>query len=250
MLATFHDLQGRRVLVTGASSGIGRGIALALLDQGAAVAVHGFTQPEAARALAAGHPRAAVVLGDLGDSGEVTRVCDEAEAALGGLDAVIHSAGIWAASPAADYAPDPVERIFRANTFSAFWLGREVARRIQRGSYTIIGSTAGQRGEPGHAAYAASKAALRGLVHSLAQELGPRVRVNLICPGWVRTPMVDAIMDATLEARITRWVPDGRLGTVEDCNHAALFLTSEASGHLTGAELDLSGGALLPIPAR
>jgi 3-oxoacyl-[acyl-carrier protein] reductase len=87
-------------------------------------------------------------------------------------------------------------------------------------------------------------------VQSLAQELAPRIRVNLLSPGWVLTPMAAAELDPAGAARIASWIPNRRIGTVEDCAAGALFLCSELSGHLVGIDLPVSGGALLPIPAR
>ena len=251
MSATYPDLAGKRVLVTGASSGIGRGIALAFLGQRAKVAVHHRTNAAAAAEVAARFPGLAFpVLGDLSVDAEAERAGADAAAALGGLDAVVHSAGIWEDGTLANVTGESLERMFRTNTFSAFYLARDAARHIEGGSLVYVGSTAGERGEPRHAPYAASKAALRGLVHSLAQELGPAIRVNQLSPGWVRTPMAEAELTPEAEARITSWIPDRRLGTIEDCANAALFLVSDVSGHLVGVDLEVSGGALLPIPAR
>lgn len=251
MSPTYPDLAGRRVLVTGASSGIGHGIARAFLAQGARVAAHGRTGRDALAALVAAHPgRAHPVLGDLADEAGCRDVVAAAVGALGGVDVLVHSAGVWRPTPIASLATSDLDATFRTNTYAAFWLVREVLPAMPRGAVLLIGSTAGRRGEPGHAAYAASKAALRGLVMSLAQELAPAVRINLLSPGWVRTPMAAATLSPAREAAITAKIPDGRLATVEDCAQAALFLCSDASSHLVGVDLDLSGGALLPVPAR
>jgi 3-oxoacyl-[acyl-carrier protein] reductase len=113
----------------------------------------------------------------------------------------------------------------------------------------FIGSTAGQRGEPGHSHYAGSKAALWGLVQSLAQELAPRVRVNLVSPGWVRTPMAEpALADAGRLERILAGIPLRRVAEPEDVAAVVLFLASPGARHITGADIPVSGGALLPLP--
>jgi 3-oxoacyl-[acyl-carrier protein] reductase len=121
---------------------------------------------------------------------------------------------------------------------------------MSAGSMVIIGSTAGQRGEPEHSHYAGSKAALWGLVQSLAQELAPEIRVNLVSPGWVRTPMAEPHLAA--EGRIDRVVaaiPLHRIAEAEDVARAVLFLADDmAARHLTGLDLPISGGALLPLP--
>jgi 3-oxoacyl-[acyl-carrier protein] reductase len=139
--------------------------------------------------------------------------------------------------------------MFRTNTFSAYYLAREAARVMKRGSMVFIGSTAGQRGEPGHAHYAGSKAALWGLVQSLAQELAPQVRVNLVSPGWVRTPMSeDELAIPSKLDRIVEAVPLRRIAEAKDVASAVLFLADDRQCHVTGVDLPVSGGALLPLP--
>lgn len=118
---------------------------------------------------------------------------------------------------------------------------------MEGGSLVFIGSTAGQRGEPGHSHYAGSKGAVQSLVYSLAQELAPAVRVNLVSPGWVRTPMAKEALDARGEA-ICRAVPLNRVAEAADVAAAVLFLASDVSRHLTGVDLSCSGGSLLPMP--
>jgi 3-oxoacyl-[acyl-carrier protein] reductase len=113
----------------------------------------------------------------------------------------------------------------------------------------LIGSTAGERGEPGHSHYAGSKAALWGLVQSLAQELAPAIRVNLVSPGWTRTPMAEeSLAEPGREERIVAGIPLHRIAEVEDVAAAVFFLADDATGrHLTGLDIPVSGGALLPL---
>lgn len=250
--ARYPDLEGRRVLVTGASSGIGRAIAEAFLAQGARVAIGYRTQRAEAEAVAAlAKERALLAPGDLSIEAEAVGVVQGCARAFGGLDAVVHAAGIWEDGTLATLTGEALERMFRVNVFSSFYLAREAVKVMPgRGSLLFIGSTAGERGEPRHSPYAASKAALWGLVQSLAQELGPGIRANLLSPGWVLTPMAAATLDPETARRVTSWIPDRRVGSVQDCASAALFLTSDVSSHLVGIDLPVSGGALLPIPAR
>jgi 3-oxoacyl-[acyl-carrier protein] reductase len=249
--ARYDDLAGRRALVTGASSGLGLGIAEALLEQGARVAVHYRTNRAAAEALAARFPGRAFPIGaELGTEAGCVACLAEAAGALGGLDQLVHSAGIWNAGPAGAITAAQLEEIFRVNVFSAFYLVREALPhlgRSGRGNVIFLGSTAGQRGEAGHGHYAATKGALQSLAMSLAVELAPRVRVNVVSPGWVRTPMAEAEL-AELGADIAGALPNRRVAEVEDVVHAALYLASEASGHLLGQDLCVSGGALLVVP--
>ncbi|HET7754575.1 MAG TPA: SDR family oxidoreductase [Anaeromyxobacteraceae bacterium] len=254
VVAQYSDLASRRVLVTGASSGIGLGVAEALLEQGASVAIQFRANRAPAEALAARFPgRAAVVQADLGDEQGCVDAVRASATSLGGLDGLVHSAGIWSEGAIERMTASKLEEIFRVNTFSAFYLVREALpwlrrRERGRGSIVFVGSTAGQRGEPGHSHYAASKGALQSLSMSLAVELAPDVRVNLVSPGWVRTPMAEAELASDLGRAIEATVPNRRVADVEDVVHAALYLSSEASGHLVGEDLCVSGGALLVVP--
>lgn len=251
ILAHYKDLAGRRALVTGASSGIGLGIAEAFLEQGMQVAVHYRSNRAAAEALAARFPGRAFAVGaDLGTETGCVACVREAAAGLGGLDQIVHSAATWSDGAIGRITAAQVEEVFRVNVFSAFFLVREALPFLGkdgRGNVIFIGSTAGQRGEAGHGHYAASKGALHSLAMSLAVELAPAVRVNLVSPGWVRTPMADAVL-AELGTDIAAALPNRRVGAVEDVVHAVLYLASEASGHLLGEDLGVSGGALLVVP--
>jgi len=234
MLPTYPDLSGRTALVTGASSGIGRGIAEAFVDQGMRVLGQGRTQ--------AGPERTVRLQADLGSE----EGCRELARAAGNVEVLVHSAGIYNAGPIASLGAATLEEMFRVNTFSAFYLVRELLPRGLR-NVVLIGSTAGQRGEPGHSHYAASKGALQSMMMSIAQELAPRVRVNLVSPGWVRTPMAEEALQRIGPALLAT-IPNRRVAEVSDVVNAVLFLASDASSHLIGQDLCVSGGALLPVP--
>jgi 3-oxoacyl-[acyl-carrier protein] reductase len=111
----------------------------------------------------------------------------------------------------------------------------------------LIGSTAGQRGEARHSHYAASKGALQSLALSLAVELAPRVRVNVVSPGWIRTPMAEGALQE-IGALVASTLPNRRLGEIADVVNAVLYLASDSSSHVLGENLGVSGGALLVMP--
>jgi 3-oxoacyl-[acyl-carrier protein] reductase len=237
----------RRVIVTGASSGIGLACARAFLAAGDVVIAHYRSGQAAIESLQQefGGERVVAVGADLG----AEQGCVDLVSAAGACDVLVHSAGIWNDGPIRSLAAPTLEVMFRVNTFSAYFLAREAARLMKRGSMIFIGSTAGERGEPGHSHYAGSKAALWGLVQSLAQELAPAIRVNLVSPGWVRTPMAqETLRQPERLDRIVAGIPLRRVAEADDVASAVLFLSDERQRHLTGVDLPVSGGALLPLP--
>ncbi len=239
----------RTVVVTGASSGIGLECARQFVQAGdRVVAQYRRQRTPVVRLLSEfGPDRVIPVEADLASEDG----CTATVAAAGGqLDVLVHSAGAWGAGSIRDLTLTEIESMFRTNTFSSYLLAREAATIMSSGSLVIIGSTAGQRGEPAHSHYAGSKAALWGLVQSLAQELAPEIRVNLVSPGWVRTPMAEPHLaaDGRME-RVVSAIPLHRIAEVEDVAAAVMFLSDDAAArHLTGLDLPVSGGALLPLP--
>lgn len=249
--AHYPDLAGRKALVTGASSGIGRAVAEALLAEGASVALHYHRNAGAAEAIAAAHPgRAFAVQADLATEAGCAKAVAEAARALGGLGDVVHSAGAYAWAPLPTLDAAALHAMFALNVYAGFFLCREALPLLgeaPRGHVVFIGSTAGERGETSSSAYAASKGAVQSMVLSLAHELAPRVRVNLVSPGWVRTPMSAPAMTPARERSLNERLPNGRIAEADDVAQATLWLLSEASAHVLGHDLGVSGGALLPL---
>ncbi len=241
----FTDLKGRRALVTGASSGIGRAIAAEFARQGMRVAGQFHRRR-------AGLPGGVQPLqADLRLAGSGAVLARSAVKKLGGLDLIVHSAGLWNDGRIEKLTPETLHELYALNTFAAYEMigAGAAALRKRRGGIILIGSTAGQRGEPGHSHYAGSKAALKGLMDSLAQELAPRIRVNMISPGWVLTPMAATTLTAKKRRELSARIPLARVAAPADCVAAALFLASnQMARHLTGQEICVSGGALLPVP--
>jgi 3-oxoacyl-[acyl-carrier protein] reductase len=238
MTPSYPDLRGRTALVTGASSGIGRGIAEALIAQGMkVVALHRQRPP----------PDGCVgIAADLSEEHGCVELVRAAREAVGEVRHFVHSAGIYNQGPIRSIAAGTLAEMFKVNTFSGFYLMRELVAAGLRNA-VFIGSTAGQRGEPGHAHYAASKGAVQSMVMSLAVELAPEVRVNLVSPGWVRTPMAEESL-ARMGPLLVPTLPNQRVAEVSDVVNAVLYLSSDASSHLLGQDLCVSGGALLVVP--
>ena len=239
------DLSGKSALVTGATGGIGAAIARALHRQGAVVAISG-TRSEALERLAAElGERVHVVACNLGKPEEVEKLVPSAEAKMGSLDILVNNAGITRDGLAMRMKDEDWAQVIDVNLTAAFRLARAAMRGMMKRRYgRIIGITSvvGVTGNAGQANYAASKAAMIGMSKALAQELASRnVTVNCIAPGFIATPMTDALNDKQKEMIIAK-VPAGRLGTADDVAAAALYLASAEASYVTGQTLHVNGG--------
>jgi 3-oxoacyl-[acyl-carrier protein] reductase len=246
-------LAGKAALVTGGSRGIGRAVGVLFGRLGARVALGYARDEKAAReAVAEVEATGAKVVAlraDLARDGEAERLVARAEEALGPLDVLVANHGIWKRAPIEAMTPAEWDEMVRVNLASVRALCAEAARRmVPRGSGVIVlvASTAGQRGEPFHSHYAASKGGLIGLARSLASELGPRgVRVNCVAPGWVTTDMTRAAIEADAGGTIVRAIALGRPGTPGEIAGPVAFLASDLASYLHGQVLRVNGGAVM-----
>ena len=246
-------LSGARVVVTGASGGIGAACARAFAAEGARVVVHYFQGAERARAVAAGLPRATLFGADLREEAGVDALFAHAREPLGGVDVCVANAGVWPAEDTPLWELplerwlDTVEQNLTVTFLTARGFLREVARS-GHGNLVLVGSTAGVFGEAGHADYAAAKSAiLGGLLLSLKNEvvrIAPRARVNAVAPGWTLSPMAAAhIADPAVVSRITRTMPLRKVATPDDVARQIVVLASDQlSGHVTGQVVTVAGG--------
>ena len=239
------DLTGKTALITGASGGIGAEIARALHKQGAVVALSG-TRREALDALAAElGERTHVLPADLSQPEEAARLINEAEAALGKVDILVNNAGLTKDGLAMRMSDADWEKVLNVDLAAPFRLIRAAMKfmlRRKAGRIINIGSIVGTTGNPGQANYCAAKAGLIGLTKSLAQEVASRgITVNLVAPGFIETPMTDALTDAQ-RADLSGKIPLGRLGTPKDIAAAVVYLAAEEAGWVTGATLHVNGG--------
>lgn len=250
------DLSGQAVLITGASGGIGQATARAFAAEGARVGVHYHRNNRAAETLAAELDGGAVPLrADLRDEEQVAAMFAHAVEAFGRLDAVVVNAGVWVErpTPLGEMSLEQWEETLATDLTSAFLTCRGFLRHLaaaprEAASIVLVGSTAALFGEEGHADYSAAKAALSyGLTRTLKNEivrLAPRGRVNCVCPGWVATPMSDAVVeDKEAVERVTATMALRKIATAEDVARAIVFLTSDRlAGHLSGTVLPVAGG--------
>jgi 3-oxoacyl-[acyl-carrier protein] reductase len=246
-------LAGRNTLVTGGGRGIGRAVSSLFGRLGARVAVAYSKDSESARdAVAdveAAGSRGVALQADLAVPAEAEKLVARAEEALGPLDVVVLNHGIWKRAAIDEMTAAEWDETMRVNLGSVREACSEAARRMLprgRGAIVIVASTAGQRGEPFHAHYAASKGALIAMTKSLASELGARgIRVNCVAPGWVTTDMSrEAIATAPNDA-VRRAIPLGRVGEPEEIAGPIAFLASDLASYLHGQTLSVNGGAVM-----
>ena len=245
-------LAGKRVLVTGASGGIGAATARAFAAEGCRVAVHYHRGRERAEAVAAELDGAVVVQADLTREDEAERLFAECAERLGGVDVCAAVAGVWPSDdlPVWELPLERWEATLRANLTATFLTARAFLREVQRnghGSLVLVGSTAGLVGEAGHADYAAAKAAVTGgLLLSLKNEavrIAPRARVNAVAPGWTQSPMTRGHVEPEQVRRVSRTMALRKVARPEDVARQVVVLASdELSGHVTGQVVVVAGG--------
>ncbi len=242
---TMFDLTGKTALVTGATGGIGGAIARALHAQGATVSISG-TRREVLDTLAAEmKERVHVLLCNLSDMAEVETLVPAAEKAMGQLDILVANAGITRDNLFVQLKDEDFDDVIRVNLTATFRLARAATKLMMRkrfGRIIAITSVVGVTGNAGQGNYAASKAGLIGMMKSVGAEYARRnVTANCIAPGFIATPMTDALNEKQREAVLGK-VPAGRLGTPEDIAAAAVYLASNEAAYVTGQTIHVNGG--------
>ncbi|WP_433474353.1 SDR family oxidoreductase [Spirillospora sp. CA-142024] len=244
-------LQGRTALVTGASRGIGKAIATAFAAEGANVVLSSRKQEaldEVAKEIGAAYPDVGVLAkaAHVGDAEQAAACVDAAVAEFGGLDVLVNNAGTNPYfGPMADIEPAAAAKTVQVNQFAIVqWTQLALrASLAERGGAIInIASVGGMVTEHGIGYYNATKAAVIHLSRQFAMELAPKVRVNCIAPGLVKTHLARALWENN-EAEISKFMPLGRIGEPEDIANAAVFLAGDASSWMTGQTLVVDGGA-------
>ena len=236
-------LDGLSALVTGASGGIGGAIARLLAAQGARLAVSG-TSPDRLGAIAAATGGVALAA-DLGDAPATEALVPRAVEALGGLDILVLNAGLTRDGLLMRMKDEDFEAVLRVNVEAAFRLARAAMRPMMKarfGRIIAITSVVGHTGNPGQANYVASKGALTAMMKAIAAEVCTRgVTANCVAPGFIATPMTDALTDAQKQAIAGR-IPMGRMGTGADVAAAVAFLASREAAYVTGQTIHVNGG--------
>lgn len=243
-------LKNKTALITGGNSGIGLATAKLFIAEGARVAITGRNQATLEAAAQELGPNAIALQADATDVAATEQAVAEAAARLGKLDIVFANAGIPGRTPVGGSTLEVFEQVLRTNITGAFFTVQAAAPHLNNGGSIILtGSVMSEMGSPGSAAYAASKAGLRGMSRVLASEFAPRgIRVNLVSPGATRTPIWDSSAPtpeakAQLEQRLSGVIPLGRLGEAEEIARTVLFLASDDAAYINGAELFVDGGS-------
>jgi len=242
------SLTGQVAVVTGASRGIGRAIALKLAAQGASVVVTATSVEGAQRTadeISAAGGKSLALKVDVSVSAEVEGLFKEAVAAFGRLDILVNNAGITKDGLLVRMKEADWDSVMDVNLKGAFNCTREAAKTMSKARYGRIinlSSVVGEMGNPGQANYCASKAGMIGLTKSVAKELARRnVTVNAVTPGFIETDMTHELSDKAREALLEQ-IPMGRLGASDDVAAAVLFLVSEGAAYITGHVLSVNGG--------
>ena len=239
------DLTGKKALVTGASGGIGVSIAKALHSCGATVGLHGTREERLKEIAAELGDRVHIFPANLSDSDEVKALAAKAEEELGGIDILVNNAGITKDGLFVRMSDDDWDAVLDINLKSTFQLTRDVVYPMMRrkaGRVINITSVVGVTGNPGQGNYCASKAGMIGMSKSLAMEIASRnVTVNCVAPGFIATPMTDALNDKQKDA-ILGTIPAKRLGSGDEVASAVVYLASDESAYMTGQTLHVNGG--------
>ena len=245
-------LSGKRALVTGASRGIGRAVALRLAAEGASVALNYRAGREEAEAVAAeieaSGGSAAVVQGDVAAADEAEALVGAAAEAMGGLDILVNNAGLTRDNLLMRLSEDDWDAALNTNLKGAFLCAKAAIRPMLRqrfGRIVNMSSVVALTGNPGQANYAAAKAGLIGFTRTVAREVASRgVTVNALAPGFIETQMIDSIPD-DLRARILERIPLGRFGAPEDVAGCVAFLCGDDGAYITGQTISIDGGLSL-----
>ncbi|MGD9934581.1 MAG: 3-oxoacyl-[acyl-carrier-protein] reductase [Dehalococcoidia bacterium] len=246
------DLQGKSALVTGASRGIGRAIAIALAAEGARVAVNYVASADAAEAVVAeitsAGGEAVLVQGDVAVADDATRIVKATVDAFGGLDILVNNAGITRDSLLMRMSDDDWDAVHNTNLRGAFLVTRAAMRpmlRARGGRIINISSVVGVVGNPGQANYAAAKAGLIGFTRAVAREVASRgITVNAIAPGFIVTDITNAMNEAQVAA-VMGQVPLGRMAQPDEVAPVVVFLAGNGGGYITGQCINVDGGMVM-----
>ena len=242
-----RGLEDKRVLITGGAGGIGTATAARFLEEGSHIVVLDRDQAALERLKRELPALLSAVRADVSQPGEVDRAFAKLDDLLGGLDVLINNAGISLRHRFLDISPQEWRKVMEVNLNGLFFVAQAAARRMLSGAGGVIlnmGSTNGLMGYPYYADYNASKAGVIELTRSMALELGPQVRVNAVCPGFILTPMQEGEYTLEMRRAFASKLPLDRLGRPEDVAALFAFLASDDASFITGGCFVIDGGEI------
>lgn len=242
------NLKDKKVLITGASGGIGNSMVKLFSNAGAIVGLAARNE-EKLKNLASELPNKSYIFKiDLSNLAEVETFFEAADKEMDGIDILICNAGITKDMLSMRMKTEDFQDVLNVNLTSTFILNREACKKMMRrkfGRIINISSIVGVMGNPGQANYCASKAGMIGMTKSIAQEYASRgITINCIAPGFIKTPMTEVLTDEQKKAMLDK-IPTGRFGNPEDIANTALFLASEEAGYITGQTIHVNGGMIM-----
>jgi 3-oxoacyl-[acyl-carrier protein] reductase len=239
------DLNGKVVLITGSTGGIGKSIARKMREKGAKLILSGTRQDVLNNIVSEFGNEAKGIVTDLNDKDDIISLADEAEKCFGQIDVLINNAGVTSDNLFMRMKDEDWEKVININLTAAMRLTRQVIRGMIKkrfGRVIFISSVVGYTGNAGQTNYSASKSALVGLTKSLALEVASRgITCNLIAPGFISTPMTDKLSDDQ-KNNIVKNIPVNRLGMPDDISNACVYLASDEASFITGSTLHINGG--------
>ena len=239
------DLTGKSALVTGASGGIGGGIAQALYGQGATVILTGRNKESLEKLAQDLGDRAHFIVADLADTASVDALIQEASKISDGIDILVNNAGLTRDGLMMRMKDEDWDTVLDVNLTAGFKLARAALRNMMKarwGRIINVTSVVGQTGNPGQVNYVASKAGMTGFTKAMAAEVASRnITVNCVAPGFITTAMTDLLTEDQKEQSLAR-IPVSRFGSPEDVASAVVFLASDEAAYVTGQTLHVNGG--------
>ncbi len=240
-------LTNKRVLVTGGASGIGAATASRFIDEGCRVVVLDRDEEGCRRIARRLPPLAGTLVADVSRAEDVRNAFERLDATLGGVDVLVNNAGVSLRHRFLDITEEDWQRVMAVNLTGVFQVAQQAARRMVaagRGVILNMGSTNGVMGYPLYADYNASKAGVIELTRSMALELAPAVRVNVVCPGYIMTPMQEAEYTPEMIGEVNAKIPLQRHGRPEEVAALFAFLASDDAAYLTGQAYVIDGGEI------
>jgi NAD(P)-dependent dehydrogenase (short-subunit alcohol dehydrogenase family) len=245
MMGTYKDLEGKRVVLTGAAGGIGLATAIRFISEGAKVFILDWDEKALDKTKAENPKLCGSARGDVSNPDDVKKAFSEADEILGGIDVLVSNAGISSRKPFLDIEYEEWSKILKVNLDGMFLCAQEAIKRMKKqksGVVLFTASTNGMEGHPLYAAYNASKAGVILLAKTLALEFAPWLRVNAVCPGYVLTPMQKVEYTEEMLDAAKAETPLNRLATPEEVAGLFAFLASEEASYITGQAIPIDGG--------